>query len=127
VTQEASRASASPAAQGSPAQASSKLSRVDQQFIKKAAEGGLAEVELGQLALQKASGREVKNFGRRMVDDHGKANDELKRIAASKGLVLPQKPAAKNKATKDRLGKLSGQQFERLHGRNVEGPQGRCC
>jgi putative membrane protein len=113
VTQEGSRASASPAAQGS--QASSKLSGADQQFIKNAAEGGLAEVELGQLALQKASSREVKNFGRRMVDDHGKANDELKRIAASKGLDLPQKPAAKNKATKDRLGKLSGQQFDNAY------------
>ena len=115
VTEEGSRASASPAAQGSPAQASSTLSGADQQFIKNAAEGGLAEVELGQLALQKASSREVKNFGRRMVDDHGKANDELKKIAASKGLGLPQKPGANNKATKDRLGKLSGQQFDNAY------------
>jgi putative membrane protein len=112
VTEDGSRASASPAPQGSSAQASSNLSAADQEFIKKAAEGGLAEVELGQLAMQKASSREVKSFGQRMVEDHGKASDELKKIAASKGFDLPKKPDAKNKATKDRLGKLSGQQFD---------------
>ncbi len=50
----------------------------DSMFVKKAAQGGLAEVELGQLATQKAANEEVKKFGQRMVDDHSKANDQLK-------------------------------------------------
>src|SRR5438309_2156957 len=48
----------------------------DQTFVMKAAKGGMAEVELGKLAAQKGSSDQVKKFGQRMVDDHGKANDE---------------------------------------------------
>src|SRR5947199_6279406 len=87
----------------------------DKTFVKKAAEGGLAEVELVQLATQKASSDDVKKFGQRMVDDHGKANDQLKQIASSKGVDLPSEPSPKNKATKDRLSKLSGQQFDKAY------------
>ena len=50
-----------------------------------------------------------------MVDDHGKANDQLKQIASSKGVDLPSEPSPKNKATKDRLSKLSGQQFDKAY------------
>src|SRR5438552_16844085 len=63
---------------------SSGLTMADRHFIKEAADGGLAEVELGQLAVEKASSDEVKKFGQRMVDDHGKANEQLKQIATSK-------------------------------------------
>ena len=52
--------------------------------MKGAAEGGMAEVELGRLAVEKASNDDVKKFGQRMVDDHSKANEELKEIAAKK-------------------------------------------
>src|SRR5262249_9556246 len=58
----------------------------DRHFVKTAAEGGMAEVQLGQLAVEKASNPKVKDFGQRMVTDHGKANDELKSIAASKNI-----------------------------------------
>ena len=87
----------------------------DTTFVKKAASGGLAEVELGQLAVQKASSEEVKKFGQRMVDDHGKANEQLKQVAAEKHIELPQNLDAKDKATKARLEKLSGEQFDKAY------------
>jgi len=99
----------------SSAQSTSGLSPADQKFIKEAADGGLAEVELGQLATEKGSSDDVKKFGQRMIDDHGKANDQLKQIASSKGVDLPSEPSAKNKATKDRLSKLSGEQFDKAY------------
>lgn len=84
----------------------------DSTFITKAAVGGLAEVKLGQLATQKASSDDVKKFGQQMVDDHGKANDELKQLASSKGVTLPTDLDAKHQATYDRLSKLSGAEFD---------------
>ncbi len=87
----------------------------DNTWINKAAQGGMAEVELGQLAQSKASSNAVKQFGQRMVDDHTKANDELKRIAADKGITLPSGLDAKSQATKDRLSKLSGKEFDHAY------------
>jgi len=80
-----------------------------------AARGGLAEVELGQLASEKASSDQVKQFGQKMVTDHGKANDELKSLAQSKNITLPTDTDAKHKATRDRLSKLSGAAFDRAY------------
>ena len=67
----------------------SKVARGDQHFMKEAAEGGMAEVQLGQLASQRASSDSVKQFGKRMADDHQKAADELKQLASQKGVALP--------------------------------------
>jgi putative membrane protein len=91
---------------------SSQLGAADKKFIEKAAQGGMAEVELGKLAADKASSDDVKKFGQRMVDDHSKANDQLKQLAESKGVQVPQDLNAKDKATKDRLSKLSGAAFD---------------
>lgn len=97
------------------ASGSSQLSAMDKHFVRKAAEGGIAEVELGKLATQKASSDEVKKFGQRMVDDHTKANDQLKQLAQQKGIALPTQPDAKDKATMQRLEKLSGEQFDKAY------------
>jgi len=93
---------------------SAKASR-DQAFVSDAAKGGMAEVELGKLAAEKASSDQVKQFGQRMVDDHSKANDELKTIAATKNITLPTGIDAKDKALHDRLSKLSGHEFDRAY------------
>ena len=87
----------------------------DQAFVMKVAKGGLAEVQLGQLAADKASSDEVKKFGQRMVSDHTKANDELKGLAQRKNITLPTDVDAKDKATHDRLAKLSGAAFDRAY------------
>jgi putative membrane protein len=87
----------------------------DQAWVMKVAKGGMAEVELGKLAAQKAASDEVKKFGQRMVDDHSKANDELKTIAQGKNITLPADMAPKEKALHDRLAKLSGAAFDRAY------------
>ncbi len=88
------------------------ITHSEREFLKKAAEGGEAEVQLGQLAQQKASSSAVKQFGERMVNDHTKANDQLKQVAGEEHVTLPQSPSAAQKAEIQRLSKLSGTQFD---------------
>jgi putative membrane protein len=91
----------------------STLSWSDRSFLMKAAEGGMAEIELGQLASQKATDPQVKQFAQRMLADHGKANDQLKQIASRKNVQLPTDIPAAAKRERDRLSKLSGARFDR--------------
>jgi putative membrane protein len=86
-----------------------------QEFLKEAAMGGMAEVRLGNLAQQKAASDQVKQFGRRMVEDHSKVNDEVKALAKEKNITLPTTLDAKQQATYDRLSKLSGEEFDRAY------------
>jgi len=79
------------AAETAPAGGGSSLSDKDKTFMKKAAKGGMMEVVMGKVAEQKAQSEDVKSFGKRMVTDHSKANDELKSIASKKGVQLPSK------------------------------------
>jgi putative membrane protein len=95
------------------ASGSGQLSAADRRFIETAARGGMAEVELGRLGTQKATGPEVKALAQMMVDDHSKANDELKTLASQKGVTLPTDTDAKHKSLTDRLDKLSGEQFDK--------------
>jgi putative membrane protein len=78
-------------AEDSPTAKSSSLNVKDKTFMKKAARGGMMEVATGKLAEQNGQSDDVKSFGKRMVTDHSKANDELKSIAAKKGVKLPNK------------------------------------
>jgi len=87
----------------------------DSTFVTNVARDGMAEVELGKLATEKASNAQVKQFGQRMVDDHGKANDELKTLAQNKNITIPTDLDAKHKATRDRLAKLSGEAFDHAY------------
>jgi len=84
----------------------------DAAFAIKAAQGGLAEVKLGRLAAEKASSPDVKAFGQQMIDDHGKANEQLKTVAESEGMTLPTDVNGKQQAIYDRLSKLSGAEFD---------------
>ena len=78
-------------AEDTPTGEGSSLSAKDKTFMKKAAKGGMMEVAMGKMAEQNAQSEDVKSFGKRMVADHGKANDELKSIASKKGVQLPSK------------------------------------
>jgi putative membrane protein len=92
-----------------------KLAGPDETFVTKAAAGGLAEVELGKLAAQKASDPDVKAFGQRMVDDHSKANDKLKEIATTKGVTVPTQLKGEAKSLYDKLSKASGAAFDKMY------------
>ena len=95
--------------------AQAQVAAADASFMKKAAVGGMAEVEFGKLAQQKASSPAVKDFGARMVQDHSKANDELKELAGKKGVTLPTSLDGKNQKVMDRLQKASGEAFDRAY------------
>ena len=72
-------------------------------------------MDLGQLAASKATSQDVKDFGNRMVTDHGKANDELKSIAAQKGLTLPAQPGDEEKKTSNDLSQKTAAAFDKAY------------
>ena len=93
----------------------SKMARADRNFIKEAAEGGMAEVKLGQLAEQRAASDSVKQFGKRMATDHQKAADELKQLSSKHGWEMPTAFDRSHQRTYDKLSKLNGADFDRAY------------
>jgi putative membrane protein len=87
----------------------------DASFYKNAAEGGMSEVELGNLAQEKGQSQAVKDFGQMMVHDHSAANDKLKGIASSKGIDLPTSSSVGQMATMGKLKVLSGNSFDKSY------------
>jgi putative membrane protein len=87
-------------------------SNPDSSFFKHAAEGGIAEVDAGNLAQQKANAQNVKDFGAMMVKDHSAANEKLQSIAAAKGITLPTSASVGQMAAKAKLDLLSGSDFD---------------
>lgn len=85
------------------------------EFVERAARDGVAEVELGKLAATKGMHPDVKQFGQRMVDDHSKANNELKSLASAKGITVPADPGPEHKATMEKITRLSGADFDRAY------------
>lgn len=81
-------------------------------FFKDAAQGGMAEVEMGKVAVKNAQSPEVKKFGQMMVDDHSKANKELEDLAKKKNIALPA-DIGSNKSTLDKLNGLKGADFDK--------------
>jgi putative membrane protein len=107
-------AARTPGPESSPGTGAS-MSPDDRTFAEEAANGGLAEVQLGQLAVKNAKGADVKQFGQKMIDDHTKANNELKQILAKKSITPPAELNTKNKELYDRLSKLTGDQFDKAY------------
>ena len=91
------------------------VSKKDKKFAECAAKDGLMEVKLGQLALTKASNAEVKKHAQMMVDDHTKANDELKGVASKKGIALPTALDEKQQKSYDKFAKLDGKKFDKKY------------
>lgn len=90
------------------------------EFIRKAAEGGLAEVRLGQLALERGSSPQIRDYGKRMVSDHQKANDELRNFAQGWGYrEFPEKVTDRARENYDNLARLSGAEFDRAFVRQM--------
>lgn len=93
----------------------SNLSKADQQFMVKAAQGGMAEVQMAQLAAQNSSSDAIKDYAQRMIQDHTQANNQLMALAAQKGVTLPTTLDSKQQATYDKLSKLTGPNFDKAY------------
>ena len=89
------------------------VSEADSKFAVEAAGGGMLEVQLGELAQQKASSQRVKDFGAMMVRDHTKANDDLKSLAGMKNITLPSSPGKNQLDHIQNLSKKSGRAFDK--------------
>lgn len=94
---------------------SSPVSKDDSAFVLTAAKDGMAEVNAGKMAQQKASSPRVKSFADMMVTDHTKAGDELASIAKTKNITLPTAPDADAQKMADDLGKKSGKDFDKAY------------
>jgi putative membrane protein len=88
-------------------------SNPDESFFKDAAQAGMAEVAAGHTAQEKGSSQAVKDFGAMMVKDHTAANAKLKKLAASKGVELPDSPSMMQKAMNKKTDMHSGDSFDK--------------
>jgi len=87
----------------------------DAEFAVWAADGGIMEVRMGQLAAEKASSPQVKQFASAMVEDHSKASEELKSYASSRNIVLPEMMSEDKQRKYDELAQKSGADFDRAY------------
>ena len=92
-----------------------KMASMDQKFMMMAAKGGMGEVEMARMALQKSSNDAVKQYAQKMIDDHTMAGDELKQLASTKGVMLPMQPDAKQMAIMAKMQNLSGTEFDMMY------------
>jgi putative membrane protein len=95
--------------------ASNKPTAMERTFIKKAADGGMMEVELGRLAAEKGGSDQVKDFGNEMVRDHSKINDNLKDVAAKMKATVPSSVSAKHHAAIEKMSRLSGADLDKAY------------
>jgi putative membrane protein len=112
-------ASDTPSGTGTKSAATGQLAEGDTQFVKKAAEGGMYEVEVARLAADKASDPNVKAFARMLVDDHTAANEKLREIASSHNVPIPPSLPSDRKRRIDKFSKLSGAQFDKAFVKEV--------
>jgi putative membrane protein len=91
------------------------VEEADAKFTTQAAVGGMAEVELGKMALEKSSNPQVKEFATMMVKDHGMANTELMAIAKQKNITLPSTVDDEHKKKMDDLSKKTGADFDKAY------------
>jgi putative membrane protein len=91
------------------------LGQEDLDFATKAVQGGLMEVRLGELAQQQAATPGVQQFGERMVQDHGQANEQLTQIMQNKGIELPEDMPKEGQELHDELQQKSGQEFDQAY------------
>jgi putative membrane protein len=104
---------AAPATMDTPA--ASALNKADQKIVKDMAMANMAEVEMAKLAQGKTQSAEVKAFAQQMIDDHNKALADVQNLAQNKGVTLPAVLDKKHQSLANKLGKLSGADFDRAY------------
>ena len=96
----------------------------DTQFMKDAAQSGIAEVKMGELAASNGESQQVKDLAQKLVTDHGKVNAELKQLATKKGVMLPDAASEQQKTMLQHLTSLKGREFDTAFKQHaVEGHQ----
>ena len=91
------------------------LNKADQHILSELAQANLAEIEAGKIAEQKSNNDQVKSFAQQMIDDHGKALQDVQQLAQARGVTLPTEPDRKHKVLDDKLAKLSGAAFDQAY------------
>lgn len=91
------------------------VAQSDIEFMENAARGGLMEVEMGKIAVNRAQDPQVVSFAQRMISDHSKVNASLDQLASAKGVTLPAQVSAKQKAEMEKVSALSGPRFDRAY------------
>lgn len=91
------------------------LTEEDKDFVRKASQGSLMEVGLGKLAVKNGSDATVKTFGKQMINEHGKAENEIKALAAKKSVQIAAKLEGDEKNHETEMQKLNGKQFDQRY------------
>lgn len=115
TSQSPSTATSDPTTTGATGGTSSPVTPTDKEWVTTAGMAGLAEVQMGNLALQNAQNADVKAFAQRMVTDHSKANEELQQLVSAKGLTLPAQLDGEHKSAVDHLTGLTGAEFDKAY------------
>ena len=95
-------------------QSSATRSASDSKFLEEAIRGNMAEVQMGQLAKERAQNKDVRDYGQMLIDDHSKANQKAMAAAKNMNVTAPTAPTAKQKQEHDAMSKLSGSQFDSM-------------
>jgi putative membrane protein len=88
---------------------------IDKMFVKKAMQGSLTEVQLGQLTLQKSNNDQVKKFAQTMIDDHTKLNEQMRPVAQQLGVDIPTDVSKKDKSLMSKMQALSGPAYDQAY------------
>ena len=115
VVRNDSVAALKPDSSGSAGRMKKRVDNDASEFASRAAEGGMMEVELGQLASERAVSQRVKDFGAMMVKDHKAANEELKSVVGSLDISLPSMVSEGDKKEMDKLNKKNGKDFDKAY------------
>ena len=86
----------------------------DSEFVQEAIRGNLAEIQMGELAKERAQSKDVRDYGRMLVDDHSKANQNAIAAAKSMNIAAPTEPSEQQKKEHDAIANMSGSQFDSL-------------
>ncbi len=94
---------------------SDKLSKADQDLMNEVAMGGMMQLEMSRVAVDKAQDPMVKQLAQAEVEEQTGLSDKLKEIAQAKGVTLPPAPDAKGRDMVTKLQGLSGMEFDRQY------------
>jgi len=93
--------------------AASGADKISQVFIRDAIQRNLADIQMGQLAQDKAQSADVKSYGQMLVTDQSASNEQAEKVAERIGIAVPTEPSINQKAMYNQMSKLSGTAFDR--------------